>query len=61
MFKCEFVRADVLVPSELKICYALFDVYWVKVFVMRYPCLSVDVVYMLVCISVPSCDTETSR
>ena len=30
MFKCEFVGADALVPNELIIYYALFDVYWVK-------------------------------
>ena len=35
MFKCEFVRADALVPNELRICYSLFDVYWTKAFVME--------------------------
>ena len=35
MLKCEFVGADALVPDELRLCYALFDMCWVKAFVME--------------------------
>ena len=35
IFKCEFVGSDALVPNELRIYYALFDVYWMKTFVME--------------------------
>ena len=35
IFKCKFVGANALVPNELRIYYALFDVYWVKTFVME--------------------------
>ena len=35
ILKCEFVGADALVPNELRIYYVLFDVYWVKTFVME--------------------------
>ena len=35
MLKCEFVGADALLPNELRIYYALFDVYCVKDFVME--------------------------
>ena len=34
ILKCEFVGADALVPNELRIYNALFDVYWVKTFEM---------------------------
>ena len=35
IFKCEFVGAVALVPNELRIYYALFDVYWVRTFVVE--------------------------
>ena len=35
MFKCVFAGADALVPNELRIYYALFDVHWVKAFLME--------------------------
>ena len=35
IFKCEYVRADALVPYELRICYAILYVYLVKTFVME--------------------------
>ena len=35
IFKCEFVGADALVRSELRTYYALFNVYWVKTFVLE--------------------------
>ena len=35
IFKCENFGADALVPSELRIYYALFYVYWVKTFVLE--------------------------
>ena len=35
MLKCEFVGANALQPIQLRIYYALFDVYWVKTFVME--------------------------
>ena len=35
IFKCEFVRANALVPNELSTYYALFYVYWVKTFVLE--------------------------
>ena len=30
MYKCEFVGTDALVPNELRIYYAHFDVHWLK-------------------------------
>ena len=61
MLKCEFVGADALVPDELRIYHALFDVHWVKAFVMEVS-MSIGVfVYMLVCILVLSNDSEASR
>ena len=35
IFKCEFVGANALVPNEFRIYYALFDVHWVKTYVME--------------------------
>ena len=35
MSKYESVVADALVPNELRICYTLSDVHWVKAFVME--------------------------
>ena len=35
IFKCEFVGEDALVPNELRIYYAPFNVYWVKTFVLE--------------------------
>ena len=35
IFKCEIVRADALVPKELRIYNTLLCVYWVKAFVME--------------------------
>ena len=35
IFICEFVGVDALVPNELRIYYALFDVYCLKTFVIE--------------------------
>ena len=35
IFKCEFVGVDALVPNDLRIYYALFDVYSMKTFVIE--------------------------
>ena len=35
MFNWKFVVSDALVANELSIHYALFDVFWVKAFVME--------------------------
>ena len=35
MLKCEFVGVNALVPNELRIYYALFDVYWANAFVVE--------------------------
>ena len=41
MFKCEFVGEDALEPNELRIYNSLYDLHWVKAFVME---VSVDFV-----------------
>ena len=61
IFKCEYVGADELVPNELRIYYALFDVYWVKAFVIEVSMYISGFVCTLVCIFEPINDTETSR
>ena len=35
IFKFEFVEVNALVPKELRTYYALFDVHWVKTFVVE--------------------------
>ena len=49
IFKCELVGVDVLVHNELRIYYALFYVYWVKVFVME---VSMSISGFCICASV---------
>ena len=61
MFKCEFVGANALVPNELRTYHTLFDVHWVKAYVMEVSMSISGFCIMLVCILVLSYDSEKSR